>query len=318
MISQYFVADLSAKVRWRMRFERNPLFITFQDKLAVRTYAREKGVATAALLHCTDAPDSIPFDDLPPNYMIKANHGCGWNIACIGSKLFSFGDGSRLVGPDGLVKASAEHEQCELTRSEVRSLCQQWLESRHLAKEWAYQHIAPRIIVEEMLVARHGGELHDCRLYTFNGNVRAINIGSAAYRRNHNNVFMRPDWTVIPLSRYAEALPPTLPRRPDSLPEMLDIARRLGEGVSFVRIDLYDTQGGVVLGEMTVYPQAGTRGTPSGCPALDTWLGEQWPMSIATRCAVIGLNMIDLPRDVVSAARRRLAVRVANPEHRAS
>ena len=65
----------SAKVKWRMKYDRNPLLVTLQNKYKVREYARSKGVKTATLLYATDRPETIPFGELPQHYLIKANHG---------------------------------------------------------------------------------------------------------------------------------------------------------------------------------------------------------------------------------------------------
>ena len=74
-ILQSIDVNFSAKVRWRMKFDRNPLLVTLQDKYRVREYARLKGVKIAKLLYVTDRPKTIPFGELPKNYLIKANHG---------------------------------------------------------------------------------------------------------------------------------------------------------------------------------------------------------------------------------------------------
>lgn len=292
-LSPIFAPDLSAKIRWRMRFDRNPLFVTLQDKLAVQEYARERGVGCAPLLHATADPTTIPFDSLPPDCMIKATHGWRWNIARFDSRFYMFGDGSTLTMARDPTPDPSRDARRPITIPEVVATCQQWLRSRHNSKEWAYQRMTPRIIVEEMLVPRHGPELLDYRMYTFRGDVRAINIGSARFRRDKSNVFLRPDWSVVPLTRYVESLPESIPSCPSTLPRMVEIARRLGEGLDFVRIDLYDTTQGVLLGEMTIYPNAGRRGRPSGCPVLDLWLGSQWRMRPAAHCATVGWNVID-------------------------
>src|SRR5690606_10919782 len=85
--------DLGAKIRWRMRRDRRPLLVTLQDKFAVRHYAAERGVATAPLLHVTGHPEDIPFESLPDQYMIKANHGCAWNIMGSKGQLHRYADG---------------------------------------------------------------------------------------------------------------------------------------------------------------------------------------------------------------------------------
>ncbi len=85
-----------------MRFDKNFLFVTFQDKYKVKEYARSKCVKTANLLYVTDKPETIPFGKLPQKYLIKANHGCSWNILCFNSKLYLFGNGKKLINQDEL------------------------------------------------------------------------------------------------------------------------------------------------------------------------------------------------------------------------
>src|SRR5512134_3795106 len=74
--------DFSWKTRWRMKNDRNPLFVVVQDKYGVKEYAQQKGVRIAETYYVTDKPQTIPFDSLPANYFIKANHGSKWNIYC--------------------------------------------------------------------------------------------------------------------------------------------------------------------------------------------------------------------------------------------
>jgi hypothetical protein len=38
---------------------------------------------------------------------------------------------------------------------------------------------------------------------------------------------------------------------------MLEIARKLSEGLFFARIDLYDVQDKIIFGEVTLYPESG-------------------------------------------------------------
>lgn len=304
-LASYLTTDLSARVRWRMRFDRNPLLVTLQDKYAVRARAEERGVATAHVYHVTEDPETIPFDSLPSRYMIKASHGWGWNIGCIDSQLLYYGDGSNVADSSATDVPAASVRR--LSPSEAIGVCHSWLRDRHHAIEWAYQHIRPKIIVEEFLTPRTGTELYDFRLYTFDGVVKAINVGSPSYRRDHLNAFFYPDWTLIPLSRSFEELPTEIPPRPETLEELIAAATRLGEGIDFARIDLYDTNRGIVLGEVTVYPQGGIRGSPSGCPRLDGWLGRQWRMSLPARLAVRALNISQVVPDGIVSLRYKIS-----------
>ncbi len=272
--------DFAAKVRYRMRYDRNPLYITLTDKYKVREYAGSKAVKTANLLFETDHTEAIPFADLPSNYFIKMNHGSGWNILGYNSGLYLFRDGSELVNPDGSYLNMKSANKYKLTKDQAKKLCYRWLDRRYSKKEWAYQHIRPRIIVEELLSSNHPKDLKDYRLYTFNGEVKAILVDSPLYRRNRENVFFDPDWNEFKLTKYDEKPPHPLPEKPGSFDEMIEVAQRLGKDIDFARIDLYDTTQGVVLGEMTVYPDGGFANTPTSCPVFNRWLGDQWKLRL--------------------------------------
>ena len=264
------------KVRWRMQHDRNPLFITLQDKYKVRQYAESKQVSTPKLLYVTKKPESIPFDSLPDSYFIKANHGWQWNILCFNSRYYLFGNGEDLVNSDGTFINLETAPKYEISKLGVIQQCNTWLKSRHNPKEWAYQHISPVIIVESLILPKDSSHLRDYRMYTFHGKVKAISIGSAIYRKTKVNIFFDTKWKPIPLSKYKEKLPDILPEKPNSLDEMISAAERLGEDIDFARIDLYDTKKEVLLGEVTIYPEAGNIDSPTTCPLFNTWLGNQW------------------------------------------
>ena len=66
----------------------------------------------------------------------------------------------------------------------------------------------------------------------------------------------------------------TLPR-PPTLERMLDVGARIGRGLDFIRVDLYDVQGRVVFGELTAYPFGGL---PAFQPSsFEAEFGGYWP-----------------------------------------
>lgn len=273
-----FRPKFADKVRWRMARDHNPLFLTIQDKYRVRDYASERAVRTADLLYVTQDPQTLPFDSLPDSYFIKASHGWGWNILCLNGDFYYFKSGKEIVDTDGTLKQARPGKEHQLTQAEVVSLCSEWMVQKHRSNEWAYQHIEPNIIVEALLTPKDDTELKDYRMYTFDGVVKAINIGSARFRRDACNIFYDRNWNEFKLTRYQESRPENMPQRPERLDEMLKVAERLGAGLDFARIDLYDTTDGIVLGEMTIYPQAGVKKSPTTCTAFNQWLGNQWKL----------------------------------------
>ncbi|PKP29801.1 MAG: hypothetical protein CVU00_14330, partial [Bacteroidetes bacterium HGW-Bacteroidetes-17] len=182
LLKRFFRADkveFSEKVRYRMKYDRNPLLITLQDKYLVRNYANSKGVNTAKLLYVTNNAETIPFEQLPPKYLIKMNHGRKWNILGFNSKFYLFEDGKKLVNDDGTFINIEKASKYEMTQTEVVKKCNAWLTQKYRRTEWAYQHIIPKILIEEFLESRDGKVLKDFRMYTFHGKVRTISVGSA-------------------------------------------------------------------------------------------------------------------------------------------
>jgi hypothetical protein len=267
------------KVRWRKKHDRNPLFVAVQDKLAVKQYALDRGVLSAEVYHVTNQPETLPFDRLPENYFIKANHGCGWNIACIDSKLYRFANGNAFIQPDGSPMEPRDLEKFRLSREQCVALCHQWLHTKYLADEWAYQPIEPKLIVEEPLRQADGGALRDYKIYVMGGSVKAISITGAIFRINHvDRLFFDCDWNLFPETKTKPVLGDQLYQRPDSLEEMVAAAGRLGRELDFVRVDMYNTTRGLRLGEITLYPFAGSPGSPSSSAAFNKWLGDQWTL----------------------------------------
>jgi hypothetical protein len=298
-----FRLNFADKVRWRMTRDRNPLFLTIQDKYRVRDYAAKRSVKAAELLHVTQDPRTIPFETLPNSYFIKAAHGWGWNILCLQGNFYFFKNGKEIIDIDGTLKDICADNKHQLTQDEVIALCTEWMDKKHNTNEWAYQHIEPNIIVEALLTPLDDIELKDYRMYTFHGVVRAINIGSARFRRDACNIFFDQDWNEFELTRYQEARPERTPLRPKRLDEMLAISERLGAGLDFARIDLYDTTDGILLGEMTIYPEGGGINSPTTCPTFNHWLGNQWKLGWRKSCEAFLLSLRKLrPRHKNKAA----------------
>lgn len=261
--------DFSWKVRWRMKNDRNPLFIELQDKYKVKDFARRMGVKTAEVYFATDEPETIPFDTLPEKYFIKANHGSGWNILYEDGKFYNYVNGESLVSRD-LSKAI-------INRAECIELCNIWLRTPYSRRQWAYGHIKPQVFIEEKLEPFDDTALIDYRCFVFDGVVKMINQDSPAYDEK-TDVFVDTTWKQFDLPGHYEMPPDPFPKKPENFSEIIRIAEMLGKGLDFVRVDLFDTTKGILLGEMTIYPEGGNINTPTTCHKFNKWLGDQWKL----------------------------------------
>lgn len=262
--------DFAHKVRLRMKYDRNPLFVTLPDKYAVKEYARQRGVKTAELFYVTTHPKSIPFDELPDSYFIKANHGWNWNILYRDGSFYFFNNEPSMSLP----KEKKLPHVIELSREECIELCERWLASTYDSGEWVYGAIDPKIIVEETLEDAHYPEMCDYRFFTFDGNVKVVEFDNDVYRQNDHGFFADCEWQEYKISD-AEA-PSYKPPRPENLGEMIEVAESLAQGIDFVRVDLYNTTKGIYLGEITLFPEAGGIKSPSHNATFNKWLGDQW------------------------------------------
>lgn len=73
---------LNEKLIWLSLYWKNPLVVQCADKFKMREYVANCGLEhlVVPLLGVWENPDDIDFDALPNRYVLKCNHGCGYNI----------------------------------------------------------------------------------------------------------------------------------------------------------------------------------------------------------------------------------------------
>jgi len=157
--------------------------------------------------------------------------------------------------------------------AELDALVRGWTSRSYagVRQERHYAWMAPRAVLEEDL-SRDGEPPSDVKFYVFDGVPRLVMVESGRFRDLRRFV-ADLDWHPLD-ARYGEPPPDVDPRPPTRLAEMLAVAARLGAGFPFVRVDLYEVDGRVLVGEMTHFPGAGApRFVP---PAFDRELGAVW------------------------------------------
>ena len=232
------VPDLEApktfneKINWRKLYDRRKIFIELCDKLAVRKYVAEKagGQYLNKLLFVTDDPHSIPFDDLPDKFVLKANHGSSMII---------------LV-----------EDRSGIDRQFIINRCGNFLRTNFYdyCREWCYKKVTPQILIEEYLSDDDSYPM-DYKFYCFDGKVKAIHVDIDRFSE-HKRIFYTPDWQQMPLKfNYPNTLD-AVPA-PQKLSNMISVAELLSDGFDFLRVDLFNIRGKVFFGELTLYPEAG-------------------------------------------------------------
>lgn len=77
---------LNEKIQWLKlnTYKDNPLITQCADKYLVRDYVASKGCREILneLINVWDSVEEIDWNDLPNKFVLKLNHGSGYNIVC--------------------------------------------------------------------------------------------------------------------------------------------------------------------------------------------------------------------------------------------
>lgn len=215
------------------QYYNNPLVTTCVDKYLVKDYLKKKGLShiVAKLYGVYETPDQIEWEKLPNQFVIKCNHGCGYNIIC--------------------------ENKNHLDTEDAKSKLKQWLSEDFWTyfAEPQYRFIEKKIIVEEYL----GKDIHTYKFYCFHGVPKVCYVSSNGEHGEYDKYydFFDMDWRHLPVVlNEHEHYPGTL-KQPEGFKEMKQLAEALSADIPFVRVDLYNIEGKIYLSEFTFVPTGG-------------------------------------------------------------
>ena len=227
--------SFSEKVYSRLLFDRDPQWTLISDKLLVRDYVASKvgNQYLVPLLWKGDRPEDIPFDELPLKFVIKANHGCKYNIIVK--------DKTHLNKANAIIKLN-------------KWLDENYCTDKFLGTGWAYKNIKPIIIVESF-IENNGKVPEDYKFFCYSGQAEFIQVSFDRFGDATERIL---DRNFNPLDLYnGQKLYPGRVKRPDNYEDMLKLAESLALGFDFIRVDLYSVGGRLYFGELTCYPAGG-------------------------------------------------------------
>lgn len=248
------------KIQWLKLYERNPLYTSLVDKLAVKKYVAQK-IGTEfviPVLGIWNRAEDIDFNSLPNRFVLKVN--CGG------------GNGNVYICRD---KEKLDYKKiCKSLNKGLKS----GVSIYRIFREWPYKNIEPKIFAESLIEDGNKLDLIDYKFYCFNGEVRYCQV--IKDRTTHETIdFYDTEWHRQPFyglnpmsANYIIRPSITSMAKPERYEKMVEIAAKLSEGFPFVRVDLYNVDGAIYFGEMTFYPASGFGVfTP---PEYDNILGE--------------------------------------------
>lgn len=244
--------SFSEKVISRMLFDRNPLFTMISDKLRVRDYVSQElgSKYLIPLLWHGDNPEEIPFHALPSTFVIKANHGCGYNI---------------------IVKDKKTVNQPEIVLKLKKWLNENFCTDKWLGTEWAYKNIKRQILVESY-IGDNGTVPVDYKFFCYSGRAEFIQLSFDRFGKQSERM-LDIDFNTLDFYNGVNIYKGKVVK-PDNYETMVKVAESLASNFDFIRVDLYDVAGKIYFGEMTCYPAGGrARFVPI---KYDFVYGEKW------------------------------------------
>ena len=210
------------------KYWNNPLVALCADKYRVRDYIKEKGCPEllTELYGSWDKVEDIDWNSLPKKFVIKCNHGSGYNLV--------------VKNKDELDIIAAE------------KTINEWMNDRYglkAAEHGIYDLIPRKIIAEEFIETADGMPPKDFKFFCSFGKVVLLFVATDRIDNQTKFDFYYPDWTHIPVRNTVPMNGP-IPK-PENLDEMISYAEKLSTDFPMVRVDFYNEAGKIYFGELT-------------------------------------------------------------------
>lgn len=241
---------LNEKIQWLKIYDSTPEKSRLADKYAVKPHIAARlgdgPIRTAQPFGIWKSFDAIDFATLPRRFMLKATHGCRWNIVV--------------------------QDQNHLDMEQARRSFAAWLDTDYAfchGFEMHYSRIEPRILAEEFIGDDPRPDLYCVpflyyKFYCLNGVPHFVRIGRIDEQERSFYAFADSEYRPLP-GLFKKNAPMPLPPRSPNFAAMERAARELARDFSFVRVDFIESGGLVYFNEMTFTPTSG----------LLPWLSER-------------------------------------------
>ena len=216
-------------------YNNNDIITMCVDKYRVREYLDMNNIKikSAKLYNTYDKVEDIDWKKLPKSFVIKCNHGCGYNLIVT--------------------------DKNKLSITKAKKTIKKWMKENFYKRyaEIQYKYVKKKIIIEEYL-----GDIKTYKFYCFNGIPKVMYIsnneivGDCVNKDKYLDFF---DMNFNHLEYLLDGHPnyPGKIAKPKNFEKMISYSKKLSKNFPFVRIDLYDVEGEIYLSEYTFVPTGG-------------------------------------------------------------
>ena len=234
-------STLNEKIQWLKLNEYNDYFPICADKYAMKQWTAEvlgtDKYNVPVLYHTSNWRDITPDTLTQFPCIVKANHS----------------------SHDFIILRSPEQTDW----SRLRRRCRFWLHRDYAleSQENQYRDIPRQIVVEPLLMTAQGHIPNDYKLNFMNGQLQFVYVAIDREGCNARAIY-DADWNLLPFnwdsSSAKEYVAPAIDvPMPASLPLMKELGAKIARYFKYVRVDFYDVDGEVFIGEITLHHGGG-------------------------------------------------------------
>ena len=221
------------KLQWLKLHDRRDEYTIMADKYLSKKFVADKvgQQYVVPLLGVWDRFNDIDFEALPDQFVLKCNHDSGTVIIC--------------------------RDKSKLDKESARRELEEALGTSYFVfnREWPYKNISPKIIAEEYLSQGNDDCLWDYKFFCFNGEPKIMYMEKEASDLKTEAFFdMEKNYLDLEMD---DPRPDFAPQLPECFDQMRELAKKLSDGIPFLRVDFFFIKGQIYVGELTFYHQSG-------------------------------------------------------------
>lgn len=221
------------KIQYIKLFEQTELRRKVADRTRVRDYVAQKA-GEQYLIPLVDVFDELTpeiWKNLPNQFVLKANHGCGMLKIVRDKKTNDF--------------------------ENIHRLTETWKNTDYykFGREWAYKDIPRTLVAEDLILNSDGSIPRDYKFFCFHGRVEIIQVDVNRFG-DQKQALLNREFKPLEAERRFPKYEGTL-KKPLLLNEAIRVAELLSADFNFIRVDLYLVKNRIYFGELTNYPGNG-------------------------------------------------------------
>lgn len=248
--------DFNEKVIWRTLYDRRPIFVTASEKHASKQMALERCPwirVPETIWKGRDVAELVGLD-LPERWVLKPNNST-----------------HRVIFGEGQVSEQRAQELVIETEGWVDLPYQP--NARAGTRQYWCEAAAEHGLLVEEFVGTGPGHPADIKFFVFHGRVEVILVCSDRYSDPHR-AYLDRDWKILPVRDNKQRIGEV--ELPEMKAKLFEAAEAISGDLDFGRVDLYEADGEIWFGELTLESGSGlTRFMPH---RFDREWGDFWTL----------------------------------------